>query len=279
MSDGNALIELGKLAEPAKVLIEKVSDAIGGIFKPYQIKRIAKAEVQAEIIRAEGQIAISEIQQRGLERLIYQEGKKQQNIEDITAKALPLLEDNSNPNSMSEDWISNFFDKCSNVSDEEMQTLWGKVLAGEANKGGSFNKRAVNAIANLEKEDANLFTSLCRFGVFFGEFTPLIFDSQSEIYLKNDINFKALTHLESIGLITFGHSSGFRKQALPAQFVIQYFDQRLLVTLKQNESELKIGKVILTDIGKQLSTICGAEKIEEFPAFISSQWKDRITLI
>ncbi len=102
---------------------------------------------------------------------------------------------------------------------------------------------------------------------FFGEFTPLIFDPQSEIYLKNDINFKASTHLESIGLITFGHSSGFRRQALPAQFVIQYFDQKLLAQLKQNESELKIGKVILTDIGKQLSIICGAEKIEEFPAF------------
>lgn len=279
MSDGNALIEIGKLAEPAKVLIEKVSDAIGGVFKPYQIKRIAKAEVQAEIIRAEGQVVISEIQQRGLERLIYQEGKKQKNIEEITAKALPLLEDKGNPADMSEDWISNFFEKCGLVSDEEMQTLWGKVLAGEANRAGTFNKRTVNTIANLEKEDAHLFTSLCQFGVSFGELTPLIFDTKSEIYIKNHINFSTLTHLESIGLISFNHMSGYRRQSLPNKFVISYFNQNLLVQLKDKESELKIGKVIFTDIGKQLSGICGAEKNDEFPSFLVNQLAGRITLI
>ena len=34
---------------------------------------------------------------------------------------------------MEEDWIANFFDKCRIVSDSEMQSLWARVLAGEAN--------------------------------------------------------------------------------------------------------------------------------------------------
>ena len=55
MSDSNSIINLGGLSKPATVLIEKISDAVGGVFKPYQIKRIAKAE--ASLIEAETQIS------------------------------------------------------------------------------------------------------------------------------------------------------------------------------------------------------------------------------
>ena len=40
----NPLVNLGDLSKPAVVLVEKISDAVGGIFKPYQIVRVAKAE-------------------------------------------------------------------------------------------------------------------------------------------------------------------------------------------------------------------------------------------
>ena len=42
----NSLVNLGDLSKPADTLIKKVSKAVGGIFAPYQIKRIAKAEVE-----------------------------------------------------------------------------------------------------------------------------------------------------------------------------------------------------------------------------------------
>jgi hypothetical protein len=53
MSEGKSLIniDLGNFSKPATVLIEKISDAVGGCFRPFQIKRIAKAESEAEIIR------------------------------------------------------------------------------------------------------------------------------------------------------------------------------------------------------------------------------------
>jgi len=43
----NPLANLGELTKPASVLIEKISDAVGGVFKPYQIVRVAKAEAEA----------------------------------------------------------------------------------------------------------------------------------------------------------------------------------------------------------------------------------------
>lgn len=76
MSSGNSLINLGELSKPATVLIEKVSNAVGGIFRPAQIKRVAQAEAEAENIKALANVEISEIEQRAMQRLVHEEGKK-----------------------------------------------------------------------------------------------------------------------------------------------------------------------------------------------------------
>jgi hypothetical protein len=51
MNEGGSLINLGELSKPATVLIEKIAEATGGIFRPFQIRRIAQAEADAEIIK------------------------------------------------------------------------------------------------------------------------------------------------------------------------------------------------------------------------------------
>jgi Protein of unknown function (DUF2806) len=190
MSDNfdSSLINLGELSKPATVLVEKISEAVGGVFKPYQIVRVAKAEAQADRVRAESQIEISDIQRRAFRRFLDEEGKKQKNIEDITSKALPQLEENSKPNEVENDWITNFFDKCRLISDDEMQTLWSRVLAGESNSPGTYSKRTVNFLSDLDKSDAELFTRLCGFGWVIGNVVPLVFSERQEIYNNVGIN-------------------------------------------------------------------------------------------
>src|SRR5712692_3480320 len=97
---------LGDLTKPATVLIEKISDAVGGIFKPYQLVRVAKAEAEAERIRADAQIQITDLQRRAMYRFLQEEAKKQANIEDITQRALPLLEEGASPENVANDWIT-----------------------------------------------------------------------------------------------------------------------------------------------------------------------------
>ena len=62
-------------------------------------------------------------------------------MEDITAKAIPHLNANANPDNMEDDWIANLFDKCRMVSNDEMQSLWARVLATEANAPRCFVKK------------------------------------------------------------------------------------------------------------------------------------------
>lgn len=273
MDENTSLINIGELSKPATVLIEKISDAVGGIFKPYQIVRVAKAEAQADRVRAEGQIEVSDLQRRAFHRFLEEEGRKQKNIEDITQKALPLLEDNSRPNEVEDDWITNFFDRCRLISDDEMQGLWSRVLAGEANSPGTYSKRTVNFLSDLDKNDADLFTRLCGFVWLIEDLVPLIYDQDEKIYNQHGIAFEALSHLDSIGLIQF-QQIGFVKEKLPNLFSVSYHSRA--VTLKMRDepnSSIQIGKVILTKTGQELAPICGSKPVEGFFEYVHEKWK------
>lgn len=270
----NPLVNLGELSKPATVLIEKISDAVGGVFKPYQIMRVAKAEAEAEKIRADAKIVIQDIHRRAMHRFLEEEAKKQKNIEDITQKALPNLNDDAKSENVENDWITNFFDKCRLISDSEMQGLWSRVLSGEANSPGSYSKRTVNFLSSLDKNDAGLFTNLCNFAWTIGNATPLIYDVRNDIYNKHKINFESLSHLESIGLIQFNSLTGFRRLGLPKRIALLYYGQPTLLEFKkESDNELNIGNVILTQIGQELAPICGSSPDQEFYEYICDKWK------
>jgi hypothetical protein len=59
-------------------------------------------------------------------RFLEEEAKRQANIEEITRKSLPLLEETSSPQEVEDDWITDFFDKCRIVSAEDMQRRFGR---------------------------------------------------------------------------------------------------------------------------------------------------------
>ena len=274
MRNETSIINLGELSKPAEVLIEKISEAVGGVFKPYQIVRVAKAEAEAERIRAESQIQISDLHRRALHRFLEEEAKKQQNIEEITREALPQLNDKSQPEKIENDWIANFFDKCRLISDAEMQTLWSRVLAGEANTPGSYSKRTVNFLSSLDKTDAELFTQLCTFGWFFGNVVPLIYDLDHEIYKKHGITFTSLLHLEAIGLIRIENLTGYIRTHLPKIFTVFYYGKPVKLEFKnESNNEMETGKVILTQTAQQLAPICRSQPDPDFYEYTLTNWK------
>lgn len=274
MSGSNSLINLGDVAKPANTLIEKISDAIGGIFKPYQIRRVAEAEADADKIRTAAQIEITELQQRAMVRFIAEEAKKQTNIEAITIKALSELSDDAKPEHVEDDWITNFFDKCRLISDEEMQNLWARILAGEANSPGTFSKRTIDLLASLDKTDAALFSKLCSFGFLIGHLFPLVYKVHDKIYSDHEINFETLSHLESIGLIHFNTVITYFRSGASQKGFVHYFDRDVWLQLpKPEDSEINVGHVVLTKTGQQLAPMCGAQAREGFVDYVTEKWR------
>jgi hypothetical protein len=279
MSDDKSfsLVNLGKLSKPANTLIKKVSDAVGGIFEPWQITRVAKAEAKADLIKAESEVQITDLQRRAMHRFVEEEAQRQENMESITEKALPNLKEDADPSEMNDDWVTNFFDKSRIVSDDSMQDIWAKVLSGEANSPGSYSKRTVNFLADLDKEDAEMFQNLCSFGWIVGDFTPLIFDHSDEIYNNKGIDFTSLTHLDNIGLIQFQTLSGFKRLGLPKNFPVYYCGIPLALEMpKEKDNDLATGKVLLSRLGRELVSVCSAPRVEEFEEYVKDQWKQFI---
>ena len=276
MSEGNSIFNLGDLSKPANTLVEKISEGIGGFFKPWQIKRVATAEAEVDRIKALSKIETTELEQRALHRFIYEESKKQSNIESITGQSLPQLNEDAKPEEIEDDWITNYFNKCRLISDEEMQRIWARILAGEANSPGKFSKRTVNFMESLDKQDALFFTKLCAFNWIFGEIHPFIYDENAEIYKNNGINFNILNHLDTIGLINYDHLSGYSLLNLPQTTVAVYNNTPYtLKFLNEKNNELNIGRVLLTSIGIELASICIPETVAGFDEYIIEEWKKK----
>lgn len=280
MTEESILANIGELSKPATVLIEKVSDAIGGICKPWQIKRVATAEADAKLILAKSDIEVTELQQRAMGRFFVEEAQRQANIESITAKSIPQISESANPDEMDNDWIVNFFDKARLVSDFEMQELWSTILAGEANSPQSFSKRIVNIVAELSKSEAKLFQKICRYGWkrTGADIYPLIYDYKAKIYKAHGIDYSGLRDLASIGLISL-ESSHYRFTKLRKRIVLSYYENRAVIEFdEEQENTLQIGYILLTSIGQELARICNSPPIPGFYDYIIDYWRNEKNL-
>lgn len=276
MAEGpGSLMNIGDLAKPVDTFIKKVSEGMGGYFRPWQIERVAKAESAAELIKAQGKIDVEDLQQRTARRFIEEQARHQINMEAIAGKAIPLLNAASDSAKISDDWVTNFFDKCRIISDDEMQALWAKVLAGEANAPGTFSRRTVNFLADVDKMDAEAFARLCRFcWTVEKDQWPIVFDIDKDIYKKEGVTLHTLAHLNNIGLCQVQHAM---KYSMPISRVIavSYFDSKFEVRSAGPAlmGELNMGAVMLSRVGEELAKVCEVSPVVGLVDYVMSKWK------
>lgn len=273
MGSGN-LLNLGDLAEPATVLIEKISSAIGVLYEPKRIRKEAAAKADAALIEANNQIFIGELEKRALARFVEEQAREQKCIEDITTKSLPKLDPKSDPAKMDQDWISNFFGKCRNFSDQEMQELWSTILASEANAPGSVSKRTIDFVAAMDKTEAELFANVCNFSDNSWK-EILIFDVSKEFLEKYALSWEVLSHLDSIGLINLSNPiSSFGRVGLEKVFFIKVQNAILQVEMEDGRGDqvLDAGKVMLTRLGKELRRFVEINPVENYLDLCLEHW-------
>ncbi|EJB8438977.1 DUF2806 domain-containing protein [Vibrio parahaemolyticus] len=294
-----------ELTKPATLLIEKVSDAIGVLYEPTRIARRSKAESDAAVRDAETRVKVSEIEQGALDSFLYRESRKHQNMESITAQAVEQIQDkdNSSPEELDLDWLTYFFEHCSNVSDKEMQFLWASLLASEASRPGSFSKKSIQFISLLEKSDAELFTSLCQF-VFIdrGYPQPVILNFRERLYNERGINENSLRYLDEIGLVkcTEGnHAVKVIDMRGAMSTTMSYFGTSLSLSINEESisdsskpirittnhlEELKnnpcptngkvnLGTTSFTRIGVELYRLCSFKKNDDFYRYITDEYR------
>ena len=245
--------------------LNRVSNAVGMIYEPIHVTRMAKAKV-----------AKAELYRRAEYRKQEEDARHQKIMEDISLKAIPDINDDADPASISSDWMANVFDKCRNVSDDDMQSLWARVLAGEANSPGSYSTRTVNFLSDFDKNDADLFTRLCGFGWTIIDFVPVIFDDRNAIYNRYGLDFDTLSHLEDIGLINFNSLSSYaRGPRIFETLNVNYYGRTLILNKPVNKPKKIIyGTVRFTKVGAELAPICGSSPVDGFWEYVIQKWKE-----
>ena len=208
MGEFNLIKIVGK---PLEKLLDVVSKGIGKIYTPRAIRKEADAKAyEIEIIeraKAKAYLNRQEIEQDLLdrieERILYREVKKQKNIDAVTMIAAEELknENTVSDTPVNEDWTVRFFNVVEDVSDEMMQQLWGRILAGEVKSPNSFSIRTIECLKNITKPEAELFTRAANF-IFIYNNNPFIFrDDNLEVLIKNDFSFEEVLVLIELGLL------------------------------------------------------------------------------
>ncbi len=96
------------------------------------------------------------------QRIQFQEEKRHRNIGFVVGQTAEQLGDKEVADQEPDhDWTARFFNYIQDVSSEEMQLLWAKVLAGQIEQPGSVSIRALSILRNLDQAGAKLFQTLC----------------------------------------------------------------------------------------------------------------------
>ena len=270
-------------------LIETIADQIGLFLKPMHERRKALAEKDAVVTIAQGQADVAEIQvkkaleleklvARADEREARRQLRRQKNLEKIAVKAAHEIPASVSDKPVDQDWVSRFFEECQDVSNEEMQTIWGNILAGEVTKPGSFSFRTLLAVKLLCPEVAHLFTRLCSFVWQTREgMSPITFGRATKYF---DLTFDELLLLKQNSLIEH-IPKGIFNEALPAPKIpgeivevhYSYHSRLHILRIPNGPRDIELGKALLTDIGRELVAISGATPIEDYRKAVVEDWR------
>lgn len=113
-------------------------------------------------------------------KLSYVELYKCRNFLKVAKRADEMIADLRNDDTESEqssgnkdkfsfDWLMRFFDAVGNISNDELQRLWGKVLANEITRPKSCALRTLDMVRNMPPEEAKTFSLLCRYVMQSGD--------------------------------------------------------------------------------------------------------------
>jgi uncharacterized repeat protein (TIGR03899 family) len=209
-----SVIDLKALEKPAIKLIETIRDAVGIVFEPKRIVRRAKAEAEADIIRAEAKVLAEGVAARARRRIEWLENRRQENIEAVSELAMKFLPETVSTGPVDPDWTVRFFDYCQDVSNEQMQSLWAKLLSGEVEKPGSFSQRTLGIVRDMRPQDAMAFTKLA---TFFWTATdegthifPMLRTLEPDSRRRVGLGFVDLLQLNALNLIHHDTVQSFR---------------------------------------------------------------------
>ncbi len=267
-------------------VIDRVADHIGIVRRPDQILREGEAQAIADaktLLIKQSLNHNATHRERLLARGLLADSnrtiREQHNNESILLKALPEVKEDAKPEEVEDDWFANFFDRSRLISDQEMQMLWSKLLAGEINQPGTFSRRAINFLSSFDKKDANDFLSVCQRSCTIDKkpLLPMMYNTDRDSSNDTDLSFNTLENLDGIGLLKH-NPIGFYMYGIEKteSLLLQYYDIYFIIEWEERwNGKFQRGNVMFTDIGTQIARLSSPKPVADFENYLVQQWKQQ----
>lgn len=196
-----------QMADAESYKRKKMADA-----KAYEIETVGEAIKREDFLplvynSEDGTMAVdisdsAQLMQRSELRLRYLQIQKERNIESVIGKTALELEgkDANIDEEVDKDWLNRYFNIVENISDEDMQNLWAKILAGEILQPKTNSLRLLDFLKNTSRDEFNTILKLMPF------ISDDVIFRESETLKKYDISFGLILKFDELGIL---NSDGF----------------------------------------------------------------------
>lgn len=218
-------------------------------------------------------------------KMTYVDYYQSNNFLEIAKKADKYYSEIHSDNSVDEitnydfDWYVRFYQASGNVSDETMQDLWAKLLAGEVSKPSTYSFKTIDVLRNLSKKDAELFQRVCSYSFCNANQIPILprYDDYLEKY---NIAYSDILKLSEQGLI-FNDGTIVQSVNITEESKLLFWDTETVMTIKLSDgkdTKVYIHEYPFTQVGAEISTLVSVnvsdEKYIEFATQISNENKN-----
>lgn len=277
--------EIKKLAEAKAEEMKIIANAVkenhqltGGIeYKEEKLSISSPKELPNE--NKQNIIINPPLEDRTQERLNFQEAKKQLNIESVTAFAAEQLrnEQSVTDEPLDEDWKTRFFNIAEDISNDEMQALWGQILAGEIKQPKSYSLRTLELLKNLSKEESEVFTKFAKLKIVSGD-KYFIYNQDNGAFLQSEfgISFTDRLLLTELGLIASENNLEFSFKATdqaPTTNALFLGNKGIVLERGEDTPKQPIKVLLFTKIGAELSKLIEPIPNENYIKKICSSFK------
>ena len=171
--------------------------------------------------------------------------------------------DESSDKQYSFDWFIRYYEASGNISDEEMQLLWAKILAGEIEKPSSYSLRTLDVLRNMSKEEAECFVKICNTAIKI-ESGKYAIPADHDYISKNSINYSDILMLEEIGLINSGSGIHINDDLESnTEYMLYMYGSLIVKAIASEKSKLSLRVYPFTNVGNELATLIDRESNEE----------------
>ena len=207
-------------------LFTTIIDKITG----FQISKwAAEGEVRKKIIHDDYEKA----KENGIMGVQYIENLRHTtNLIDTAVKSAKYIDDGKkNEIKMDNDFFWNTIEHSKTVSNNQIQELIAKLIAGEYNKPGSYSMSTLQTIKMLGKNELELFEKICSLVINTNHIPQSLFSipKDAKAFLGElNIDFGSLQILQNLGLFLPNEMSRLSENQSKQNIKITYFDKQIL---------------------------------------------------